>query len=152
MSQDFAARRTSRLRIGAVAAVGVVVGLVGSGCGTPLPTLEQGQSPASYTGLEVTEDRIEYAVGKVTDIVEEELEASGVPGAAVAVVHGGEVVLAEGFGVRNTSTGEGVDQHTVFPMASISKPVSATVVAAATAGGEVGWTTPVREYLSLIHI
>ena len=53
-------------------------------CGLPLPDPVPGQSPAAYSGLEVSEDRIEYAIGKVTDIVEEELEASGVPGAAVA--------------------------------------------------------------------
>ena len=78
-------------------------------CGLPLPDPVPGQSPAAYSGLEVSEDRIEYAIGKVTDIVEEELEASGVPGAAVAVVHSGEVALAEGFGVRSTETGESVD-------------------------------------------
>lgn len=116
-------------------------------CGAPLPKPEPGQSPAAYSGLEVGEDRIEYAIGKVPDIVEDELEASGVPGAAVAVVHGGEVVLAEGFGVRSTESDETVDAQTVFPLAGLSAPVSATVVAAETAGGEVGWDTPVREYL-----
>lgn len=140
-------RRTHRSRIVVAAAVGVAIAVSASACGTPLPKPEPGQSPAAYSGLEVPEDRIEYAVGKVSDIVEEELEASGVPGAAVAVVHGGEVVLAEGFGVRSTETGEEVDENTVFPLASISKSVSATVVAAETASGEVDWSTPVREHL-----
>lgn len=139
--------RQNRVRIGALAAVGVSLALVTSACGAPLPDLQPGQSPAAYSGLEVSEDRVEYAIGKIPDIVEEELEASGVPGAAVAVVHRGEVVLAEGFGVRNTATGEAVGPDTVFPMASISKPVSATVVAAESAGGEVDWSTPVRQYL-----
>ena len=148
MNTDSVARhRPSRRRTVALVAAGATVALLGSACGAPLPEPVPGQSPAAYSGLEVTEDRIEYAIGKVTDIVEEELEASDVPGAAVAVVHGGETVLAEGFGVRNTSTGEEVNPDTVFPMASVSKPVSATVVAAETAGGEVGWSTPVREYL-----
>ena len=140
-------RCPSRTRIGALTALAVSVTLLGSACGAPLPKLEPGQSPSAYSGLEVGEDRIEYAVGKVPGIVEDELEESGVPGAAVAVVHAGEVVLSEGFGVRSTETGESVDPQTVFPLASISKPVSATVVAAETAGGEVDWTTPVREYL-----
>src|SRR5690625_67214 len=130
-----------------VMALGTLVTLSASACGEPLPKLAPGQSPAAYSGVEVSEDRIEYAIGKVPDIVEEELEASGVPGAAVAVVRGGEVALAEGFGVRSTETGEEVDARTVFPLASISKSVSATVVAAESAGGEIGWDTPVREYL-----
>lgn len=143
------AHRSARTRARLVAAtgLGVSVALLGSACGAPLPELQPGQSPAAYSGLEVTGDRVEYAIGKVPDIVEEELEASGVPGAAVAVVHGGEVVLSEGFGVRSTETGEAVDPQTVFPLASLSTPVSATVVAAQSAEGDVDWTTPVRRYL-----
>ncbi|MFN3602085.1 MAG: serine hydrolase [Dietzia sp.] len=123
------------------------VALLSSACGTPVATPGPNESPAAYSGLEVNEDRIDYAVGKVTDIVEEELDASGIPGAAVAVVHGGEVVLAEGFGVRDTATGAEVDERTVFPLASISKSVSATVVAAESGNGEVDWSTPVSEHL-----
>ncbi|MEV8223001.1 serine hydrolase domain-containing protein [Dietzia maris] len=140
-------RRSRRPRIAGAAALGLTVALSASACGTPVPDPEPGQSPAAYSGLEVSEDRVEYAIGKVTDIVEEELEASGIPGVAVAVVHGGEVALAEGFGVRSTETGEEVDARTVFPMASVSKPVSATVVAAETAESEIDWSTPVREHL-----
>ncbi|MBB1023741.1 MULTISPECIES: serine hydrolase [unclassified Dietzia] len=138
-----AGRRRSLGLIGVCTALA----LLGSACGTPLATPDPDASPAAYSALEVGEDRIDYAVGKVTDIVEEELEASGIPGAAVAVVHGGEVVLAEGFGVRDTSTGAEVDAGTVFPLASISKSVSATVVAAESGNGEVDWSTPVSEYL-----
>ncbi|MCT2061143.1 serine hydrolase domain-containing protein [Dietzia cinnamea] len=147
MTPSPAPRRQTRPRLAAAAAIGAAVAVVLAACGVPLPDPVPGQSPAAYSGLEVSEDRIEYAIGKVTDIVEEELEASGVPGAAVAVVHNGEVALAEGFGVRSTETGESVDARTVFPLASISKPVSATVVAAESAGGRVGWDTPVREFL-----
>ncbi|MFN7244009.1 MAG: serine hydrolase domain-containing protein, partial [Dietzia cercidiphylli] len=131
-----------RRTLGAIS-VCAAVALLGSACGTPVATPGPDESPAAYSGLEVSED----AIGKITDIVEEELDASGIPGAAVAVVHGGEVVLAEGFGVRDTNTGAEVDARTVFPLASISKSVSATVVAAESANGEVDWSTPVSEYL-----
>lgn len=128
-------------------AAGVTVALLGSACGVPVAQPSPDESPAAYSGLEVGEDRIEYAIDEVTDIVEEELDAAGIPGVAVAVVHGGEVVLAEGFGVRDTTTGSQVDAGTVFPLASISKSVSATVVAAESADGEVDWSTPVRDQL-----
>ena len=142
-AMDSARRRTRALGL---TAIGMAVAVLGA-CGTPIPKPGPDESPSAYSGLEVKEDRIEYAVGKVTDIVEEELDSSGIPGAAVAVVHGGEVVLAEGFGVRDTRTGAPVDARTVFPMASISKSVSATVVAAESARGEVDWSTPVRDHL-----
>lgn len=141
------ARRRLRPRVVGTAATGLAVVLLASACGTPVPKLGPDESPAAYSGLEVGEDRIEYAVGKVTNIVEEELDASGIPGAAVAVVHNGEIVLAEGFGVRSTDTGAEVDQNTVFPLASISKSVSATVVAAESDDDEGGWSMPVRDQL-----
>ncbi|MFN3340928.1 MAG: serine hydrolase, partial [Dietzia sp.] len=144
MTTDSAPRRSRTLGILSVC---TAVVLLGSACGTPVARPGPDESPAAYSGLEVNEDRIDYAVGKVTDIVEEELDASGIPGAAVAVVHGGEVVLAEGFGVRDTGTGAEVDERTVFPLASISKSVSATVVAAESANGEVDWSTPVSDHL-----
>ena len=149
ISHHARAHRDARtpVRLLAATGLGVCVALLGSACGAPLPELRPGQSPAAYSGLEVTGDRVEYAIGKVPGIVEEELEASGVPGAAVAVVHAGEVVLAEGFGVRSTDTGEAVDTRTVFPLGSLSTPVSATVVAAESAEGEADWSTPVRRYL-----
>ena len=120
--------------------------LTTSGCGEALPDPEPGQNPSAYSGTLVSPDRIDYAIGKVGDIVTEEMEAAGIPGMAVAVVHGGQVALAEGFGVRDVSTGDEVTADTVFPLASVSKSVSATVVAAeigkiagsGTSGGEVG--------------
>lgn len=45
------------------------------------------------------------------------------PGIAIAVVHGDEVIFAEGFGVRNVDSGEPVDADTVFQLASVSKPI-----------------------------
>lgn len=127
--------------------MGALVSLTATACGEALPEPLPGQSPAAYSGLGVDEDRIDYAIGKVEDIVSEEMDAAGIPGAAVAVVHGGEVAYSEGFGVRSTSTGEEVNPDTVFPLASISKSVSATVVAAESADGEIDWSTPVRDHL-----
>ena len=50
---------------------------------------------------------------------------------AVAVVHGGKTVYAKGFGVKDVTQRrrKRVDPDTVFQLASLSKPLSATVVA-----------------------
>lgn len=128
-------------------AIGALVSLTATACGEALPEPVPGQSPAAYSGLGVDEDRIDYAIGKVEDIVSEEMDAAGIPGVAVAVVHGGEIAYSAGFGVRSTSTGEEVNPDTVFPLASISKSVSATVVAAESQNEEIGWSTPVRDHL-----
>ncbi|MFN2482838.1 MAG: serine hydrolase [Pyrinomonadaceae bacterium] len=48
-----------------------------------------------------------------------------VPGVSVAVVNGGRVEWARGFGVKDASTSEPVTTETLFQAGSISKPVAA---------------------------
>ena len=81
--------------------------------------------------MPLPENAVDNAVAKLDGIAEQLLQTSGVPGMAVAVVHGGKTIYAKGFGVRDIRTGEAVDPDTVFQLASLSKPVSATVTARA---------------------
>lgn len=94
----------------------------------------------------VTEQDVRDAVEQIPDEVAEVLERSGVPGASITVVHGDEVVYARGFGVRDLDSGEPVDEETVFQLASLSKPISATVVSALVGRGELDWSDPVVEH------
>jgi len=88
---------------------------------------------------------IDRAVEGLPDIVDAAMEESGVPGAAVAVVHGGEVVYSDGFGVKLVGEDDPIDDETVFQIASVSKSLSATVVARAITEGVITWDTPVSE-------
>jgi CubicO group peptidase (beta-lactamase class C family) len=90
---------------------------------------------------------LEAALERLPELIEEDLAESGVPGLAIAVVSEGEVVYTGAFGERDTSTGEPVEEDTVFQIASMSKPLSATVVAKMVSDGDVTWDTPVRELL-----
>jgi CubicO group peptidase (beta-lactamase class C family) len=51
-------------------------------------------------------------------------------------------VYAKGFGVKDVKTGEKVDPDTVFQLASLSKPLSSTVVAHQVSEDAVSWDTP----------
>jgi CubicO group peptidase (beta-lactamase class C family) len=51
-----------------------------------------------------------------------------VPGIAVAIVKDGRVVFERGFGTRNVSSGESVDAHTLFCIASNTKSFTATAM------------------------
>ena len=55
----------------------------------------------------------------------ERMARYNVPGVSVAVMEGGEIVWAGGWGVADTQTGTPVTPHTLFQAASISKPVAA---------------------------
>ncbi len=94
-----------------------------------------------------SESAVEDALDALPDVIESTLEQSGVPGLAVAVVHGGEIVYSGGFGVTEAGTDDAVDAETVFQIASVSKSLSATAVAKAITDGAVTWNTPVMDEL-----
>ena len=97
--------------------------------------------------VELPEGSIERAVEALPDDIHRILERSGVPGVAVAVVKGDEVLFADGFGVRELGKSDEVDKDTVFQIASMSKPIGATVVATQVDAGVVDWTTPAAALL-----
>jgi CubicO group peptidase (beta-lactamase class C family) len=57
----------------------------------------------------------------LTPVVEATRDAFDVPGIAVAIVKDGEVVLAQGWGVREAGKSGPVDAHTRFAIASLTK-------------------------------
>jgi D-alanyl-D-alanine carboxypeptidase len=79
-------------------------------------------------------------------IVRSELAASGT-GAAVAVFQGGELIHHRGYGLANVELGVAVEADTVFPICSISKPITATLVMMLVEDGLLDLDTPVRRYL-----
>jgi CubicO group peptidase (beta-lactamase class C family) len=66
---------------------------------------------------------------------------------AVAVVRDGKTVYARGFGVRRAGETALVDRETVFQLASLSKSISATVVARQIGLRRTAWNTPIIKYL-----
>jgi CubicO group peptidase (beta-lactamase class C family) len=93
--------------------------------------------------MPLPENAVDNAVAKLDGIADELMTKSGIPGMAVAVVHAGKTVYAKGFGVRDVRSGEKVDADTVFQLASLSKPLSATVVAHQVGVSAIGWDTPI---------
>lgn len=110
------------------------------------PRIELGDAPPA-DAVELAEGALDPALESLPDLVERVLDETGVPGASVAVVHGGETVFAEGFGVRKAGEDAPVDAETVFQIASMSKPIGATVVATQVTQGVVGWDTQVAPLL-----
>ncbi len=93
----------------------------------------------------VSRDRVEAALPQLRAMAEQVIAAGGVPGLAIVVVHEDEVVFLEGFGLRRAGRAETVDGDTVFQLASMSKPISATVVAALVGQGVLDWDTRIRD-------
>ncbi|MFD9371958.1 serine hydrolase [Streptomyces sp. NPDC060020] len=79
----------------------------------------------------ISDDAVDKAVARLDQTVADMMRRTGVPGVSVAVVHDDKVVHIKGYGLRRTGESAKVGPDTVFQIASLSKPVSSTVVAAA---------------------
>ncbi|MEO5565541.1 MAG: serine hydrolase domain-containing protein [Luteimonas sp.] len=70
-----------------------------------------------------------------------------VPGLAMAIVKDGRVISARGYGTTDVKTGEGVDAHTVFRLASLSKAFAGTVTGLLVSEGALRWDSHVAEFM-----
>lgn len=75
------------------------------------------------------------------------MDEDEIPGAAVAIVRGDEILLVEGLGVRDLATGAPVTPNTLFHTASTSKAMTSFVVAALVDDGYIQWDAPVTTLL-----
>jgi CubicO group peptidase (beta-lactamase class C family) len=98
-------------------------------------TLAQDEAPASADWLEAVEQ-----------VLERELAFYNVPGAAVAIVQGDDIIYAEGFGVRNLESREPVTLETLFRIGSTTKSMTSLMVATFVDEGLLDWDTPVTTY------
>ncbi len=103
--------------------------------------------PPLVPAMDLPDNAVDDAVARLDGLAEELMTKSGIPGMAVAVVHGGKTVYAKGFGVKDARIGDTeenrIDPGTVFQLASLSKSLASTVVAHQVGVGAVDWSTPV---------
>jgi CubicO group peptidase (beta-lactamase class C family) len=95
---------------------------------------------------------VEAALPPLVELAEAAVNDGDVPGLALAVVFQDEVVLTAGYGVRSVESGEPVTPDTVFQLASLSKPITSTVVSAVVGSGAATWDDPVLDYLPAFRL
>jgi len=84
---------------------------------------------------DVTLEKVKATIPELEKLTKEELEKTGIPGAAIAIVYKDQVVYAKGFGVKET----------VFQLASVSKPIASTIVAAIITDGKITWDSRISD-------
>ncbi len=78
---------------------------------------------------------------------EKAMEDWQIPGMAVAVIRGDEVIFSKGFGVKKYGEADVVSPNTIFQIGSTSKAFTATLVAMLVDEGLVEWEDRVVDYL-----
>ena len=99
----------------------------------------------SAVAQSATREKVLAALPGLKALAEQIVAKGDVPGLSIAVVHRDEVVYLAGFGVRRTGGSDKVDADTVFQLASLSKPIAATVVAGLVGDGHVSWDSRIRD-------
>jgi CubicO group peptidase (beta-lactamase class C family) len=74
-----------------------------------------------------------------------------IPGAAIAVVKDGRVVVVRGYGVRELGKSDLVDGNTIFDAASLTKSFTSAAVGSLVDEGHMQWDDPVRRYLPTLE-
>ena len=121
--------------------------------GAKLAVLALGFS-AAHAAPAPVEPSLEAVVAETADpIIEAELAKTGMPGAAFVFVHGGKIVYQRGYGVSDLKSAAPVDPaRTIWPIASISKIVTAMAVLQLVDGGRVDLDIDVNRYLRRIQV
>jgi CubicO group peptidase (beta-lactamase class C family) len=102
--------------------------------------LMAGMAPAAGAQPEAPDFR------DLEQLAQEELKATGTPGAAIAIILGDRVVLAKGFGVASVESREPVTPETLFRIASTTKMLTAAALAVLEEQGKVRFDAPIRRY------
>lgn len=90
--------------------------------------------------------------GEIDQLVERTLKTFDVPGIAVGIVKDGRVIFAKGYGVRSLETGQPVDEHTLFGIASNTKAFTATALGILVDGGKLKWDDKVVDYIPELRL
>ena len=86
-------------------------------------------------------------VGAMETRIRRTLDAARIPGAAVAVVHRGAVLLSRGFGVAELEHRTPVTDETMFQSGSLGKQFTAAGILALVEDGRLGLDSSVQRYL-----
>lgn len=83
----------------------------------------------------------------LADLGRQGLEKTGAPGLSVAIAKDGKLAWSEGFGIADVENQVNVRPNSVFRIASISKPMTATAVMQLVERGQVALDDPIQRHV-----
>ena len=120
----------------------VVIALVALVSAAPRAQTGAPNAPTLRGGVEAPPSRFDALVA----FAEGKMREHRIPGVAIGIVDNG-AITTRGLGVTNVEEPLAVTDHTVFPIASISKTFAATLIMRLVEQGKVNLQSPVRTYI-----
>src|SRR5262245_35505633 len=94
----------------------------------------------------------EFEPRAIDAALQEALRFWHVPGAAVVIVRGDEVIYLKGHGVRELGSDRPVTPDTLFAIASLTKAFTATAIAILADDGKLAWDDRVRRHVEFFRL
>lgn len=93
------------------------------------------------------QNRFDNLIVDYDQYIQEAVDKQLTPGAAVAIVYHGSVLLMKGYGERKNGTGEPVNENTLFRLGSVSKGFASVLAGLMVDEGYLDWDDAVSGYL-----
>ncbi|MEE2947743.1 MAG: serine hydrolase domain-containing protein, partial [Verrucomicrobiota bacterium] len=106
-----------------------------------------------YIGILVTstkcfaEDEISVRWKPLDELAKKAVSSAKIPGGSVCVVENGSVVFNQSYGVLNDKTAKLWESNTPVFIASITKPITATLVAVLVEQKKLSFDDPISKYI-----
>jgi CubicO group peptidase (beta-lactamase class C family) len=88
----------------------------------------------------------------VRNLIHQRVVDGSVPSISVAVAQHGKIVWEEGFGWANREEGIPATENTMYSLASISKPFTATALMTLVQAGKIDLDKPINDYLGNVKL
>jgi CubicO group peptidase (beta-lactamase class C family) len=125
--------------------------LLAAACGPGEPGASAPAAPATGTQAAVV-DNVDARYRAFADRIAAQLQATGVPGGALAIVENGRLAFATGLGVRKASDPQAVGADTVFRIASTTKTLAAATALHLGQSGVVSLDAPLTRALPELRL
>ncbi len=86
-------------------------------------------------------------LAKLTEMLEEQRQELNIPGMAMAVVRGDELIYSRGFGSADLEKGTPVTPETMFAVGSTTKAFTGSLIGMLVDEGKMAWDDPVTKFL-----
>lgn len=91
-------------------------------------------------------------LSRIDALAEKSRKAWNVPGIAIAIVKDDRVLLAKGYGLKETGRPGKVTADTVFAIGSTTKAFTTAAMAMLADEGKLDWDDPVRKHVEFFHL